>query len=180
MIQNITPKKLSDKKTILVHIHGKKEIDTIFCNNVIPGIKHFIKEHPEYDIIVSTCQIVDNLQEYDSVKELGNTIQYNYHNSFELCSVIAGSDIVITPALHVGIVAASLGKSVLSFANFYEKIYRYYKQINEQDRCIDLCKVTPNMVYNLLINYYNKSIAIPVKNRQLAHYNLNILKNYIK
>lgn len=179
VIQNIKPKYLSNKKTILIHIHTNIDKDVIFCNNVIKGIKQFINEHTEYDIIVTTCQLVNNLIEYPSVKLLNDDyIIYNYTSIYDLCSIIAGVDIVITPALHVGIIGASLGKSVISFPIFYDKVHRYYKQINELDRCKNIYFVNKEIVYNTLNDFYNKPIKLDDNIRRMAKYNLNILNYY--
>lgn len=176
VIQNIQPKKLTNKKVILLHIHHAINCDFVFSKKCIEGIKKFIHEHNEYQLVITTCQLVNNLIEYPSVKLLNDDyIIYNYTGIYDLCSIIAGADIVITPALHVGIIGASLEKSVISFPIFYDKVYRYYKQINELDRCKNIYFVNEEIVYNTLNDFYNKSIKLDDNIRHMAKYNLNIL-----
>jgi len=85
-------------------------------------------------------------------------------------------DLIITPKLHVGIVGAALGKSVLSFPYHIHKIKRYYRQIGEEDRCVLLKDITESVAYDKLIKYCSIPITVNDSFRDLAQKNLNALE----
>ena len=89
-----------------------------------------------------------------------NTVGYKYSTSHDLVSLLNECDLVITTKLHVGILSASLGKSVLAFPTHREKVERYYKQIGESGRCLSLKKVNYDIVFNMLENYHDKKIVL--------------------
>jgi polysaccharide pyruvyl transferase WcaK-like protein len=54
-----------------------------------------------------------------------------------LSAILSMVEAIITTKLHVGIVGAALGKTVLSFSGD-QKIKRFYKQIGAPERCVEL------------------------------------------
>ena len=142
---------------------------------MLPAVKEFAQAHPEYAIVVATdkTEQVENLRAHMAGEH--GVYLYDYHNSWQLASLINLATVVVTPTLHVGIVAASLGKSVLSFAGFYEKTHRYYDQIGESDRCLKYSTINKDIVLSQLEKFHDKPIVLSPTTRNLAQKNLDII-----
>ena len=125
------PKK---KKQILIHC--VRDYDKVFEDNIIPVLH---KYYSEYELVF----LSDN--EFDITKTVfgkyGKLV--NYTNSEEITTIISESSFVITNKLHVGLIATLSGISVISFPFFYEKVHRFYNDINELDRCVPIKNITP-------------------------------------
>lgn len=167
-------KYLSDRKALLFHLHFPKKGDRQMTI-ILPAIREFIKKHPEYALMVATDKEEWVHKTYEYIKGEKDCYVYNYNNSWQLAAFINKASVVITLGLHVGIVASSLGKSVLSFPHHYEKTHRYYNQIGESGRCIELGKITHSIVVEQLEKYYARPIVISPKIRALAKANLDII-----
>ena len=144
---------------------------------MLPAVKEFAQAHPEYAIVVAT----DKAEHVDNVRSLMASERgmylFDYHDSWQLASLINLAAVVVTPTLHVGIVAASLGKSVLSFAGFYEKTHRYYDQIGESERCLKYSVTNKDTVLSQLEKFHDKPIVLPPTIRNLAKKNLDIIND---
>lgn len=149
--------------------------------DVLSAIQEFIQIHPEYALVVTT----DKAEESARIKNyfLENEHDYwlyNYHDCYQLASLINCASVVVTHGLHIGIVGASLGKSVLSFAYYYSKTHRYYKQIGERERCIPLADVTQSLVLSQLEKFHSTPIVISPNIRALASKNIDIISEIIQ
>lgn len=151
---------------------------------IIPIINKFVYEHPEYTIIVSPDQYSEN---YNIVKtKLSEKIKaskvffYDYENPVSLCKVIEKSDVVVTDKLHVGIVAAQLGKSVISFSGHTQKIARLYNQLGITDRTIPMSDLTIEKGLELLNIKHLEKISVSDDIRNAAKSNFVMLSEFIE
>lgn len=115
----------NDDKYMLIHYNHSREALLKFEE----ATKKFIKLHPEYKIIVSSDSIMPS--EDDNYNAFSNLLyapckHFIYSNSRELTQLINKVDLVLTCKLHVGVVAATLKKSVVSVACHPEKTKRFY------------------------------------------------------
>lgn len=150
---------------------------------IIPIINKFVHEHPEYSIIVSPDQYSEN---YDIVKtklsekiKTSKVIFYDYENPVSLCKVIEKSDVVVTDKLHVGIVGAQLGKSVISFSGHTQKIARLYNQLGIADRTVPISDLTIEKGVELLNRKHQEKISVPDDIRNAAKSNFAMLSEFI-
>lgn len=142
---------------------NKRIFDTI-----IPIVNMFLNKHPEYQVVVSADQYVSDFSSPGGVGDIiraqitsDNTFIYQYDDPVALCKVIDSCDVVITTKLHVGIVGAHLGKSVISFSGHTLKISRLYKQLGIDDHTIPLSTMTIEEGYELLESKYNSPVKVP-------------------
>lgn len=150
----------NDDKYMLIHYNHSREALLKFGG----AVQKFIKLHPEYKIIVSSDSIMSSEDEnYNAFSNLlsGLCEHFIYSNSRELTQLINKVDVVLTCKLHVGVVAATLKKSVVSVACHPEKTKRFYSQIGEEERCISLYKATTNTIIEMLERYHEREIHIP-------------------
>ena len=97
-----------------------------------------------------------------------------------MCALINEVDTVVTLKLHVGAIAASLGKSVIAFPVHWDKVHNFYRSINEIDRCVHISKINKKIVYDQLIKYYDKPIKINENTRKKADKYYDILNKICK
>lgn len=69
-------------------------------------------------------------------------------------------DCVLTCKLHVGVVASTLGASVIVAACHPEKTKRFYQQIGESQRCCSLDSTTGLEISEMLELYCDQKIHI--------------------
>ena len=178
-IENDLKQRFGNKKLILLHLVMKQENDQKIAEYIVPALKRFITEYPDYGIVAAPDFVRDRevLLNLKTIEALGlsNCYVYDYYDSWQMCALINRMDIVITTKLHVGIVGASLGKSVLSFPAHREKTGRYYHQIGEDGRCIHINKIDENIVYDQFLKYYDKPIILSKEIRMLAQSNLDVI-----
>lgn len=172
---------MASHKLLLVQFSYGKQHDEIIADILAPAINCFLNEHPEYSVILTTDKKTESDVLYASKTKnaiLPDRVKiYTYHNSWQLAALINRIDVVITTTLHVGIVGASLGKSVLPIQFYYDKAIRYYRQIKEEDRCRSIREVNAQEFYTLLQTYFDKPIVLPSHIRELAASNLNKLED---
>lgn len=168
------------RKKLLVHINQNKGV----ADKVLPAVQQFYEKHSEdYNIIVASDQVCpDDYEIYEKIKIYAkeDAFFYKYGDPLELCSVIKQSDVVVTYKLHVGIVACSYGKSVIAIPEHYKKVERYYKHIGYAERVLPLYKANSQSIFNMLEDYAEVPIHIPVAIIDSAYDNFNELKNYIE
>lgn len=151
--------KNKNKSKILVHVNSSLEAADV----VIPAIERYYKEHREdCAIIVASDQVVkSDVNIFDKVKAFAPDAGfYKYADPLELCSVINGSDCVLTYKLHVGIVASAFSKSVIAIPQHYKKVQKYYKQIGYPERCLPLKDADPDKVYDLINRYSGTPVVL--------------------
>lgn len=174
---------IANHKLLLLQFSYNKRDDEIVVDKLVPAINSFLNEHPEYRVILTTDKETE-FNALGSSKTLYAILPervkiYNYHNSWQLATLINRMNVVITTTLHVGIIGASLGKSVLPIQFYYDKAIRYYRQIKEEGRCQPIKKITSQEVFTLLQTYYDKPIELPPHIRELAESNLNKIEEII-
>lgn len=171
---------MANHRTILLQMSYSRNVDPIVARRIVPAIKRFLNDHPDYRVVFATDKVTPKewINGMETVNGLpaDRLMLYEYRSSWQLAALINRMDMVMTTTLHVGIVGASLGKSVLSFAAFYDKTRRYYKQIHEEGRCVPMREVTPDIAYNMLCRYYAEPITLDASIRQMAASNLNVIE----
>lgn len=169
-----------DGKNIFFHVQMNRIND---AKKIIPALNKFMEIHPEYNVYVGTDQFINS---DDLLKELSTQINAKYVEILpfdypvDLCVVLSEMDFIITPKLHVGIVGATLGKSVLSFSIHTEKISRFYNQLQESGRSLPMAEFTEEKALEMMENYYNKPIKIPEYIRNNAFKNLEYVADFVK
>lgn len=170
-------------KILLLHINSCIEQNRIIKSKIVPIINTFLERHPEYAVLLATDQYSEYQKEAEedvaSLLKADNILYYMYDKPFELCKIISLSDVIVTTKLHVGIVGAKLGKSVISFSGHSEKIKRLYSQLNEDERTISLNDLTYEKGVALIEKYYNKSIQVDHNVISLAKQNFKYLDEFL-
>jgi len=152
---------LGADKILTLHLSESPDI----CEKsriVIEDTTRFLKENLDYCLVAITDNNISGQNR--AINYLENVFEeevliHKYEHPTQLINVLNSSDLIITNKLHVGIVSAALGKSVVAFPN-HPKVEGFYKQIGESERCIDFKEVKLGDVYSLLDKYKNKPIKI--------------------
>lgn len=180
--RQVTSLFLDGYKTIFLHVNPTN--NDLIIQKIIPAVKQFLNRHEEYKVIIGCDQYNKEqkivLNDLERRFTLYNCAVYYYEYPKELCALLSRVDFVITTKLHVGIVASTLGKAVVSIAGHYNKIKRYYTQIGEDNRCIELETSNTEDIYNLIETYYMKPILIPKQILEDAQKNFEYLKEYLE
>lgn len=172
------------EKILLVHLLPSEARDKLISETLIPGINAFLKNHREYGVICSFDGLSGSISPEETLSfkniESDNKVSYCYNSSAEMCELIGSVDFIVTCKLHVGIVGASLEKSVVAFPFHREKVERYYKQIGESNRCTHMSKIKTEQVLPILEEYHNRKIFLPAEIREAAWGNLSIIETISK
>lgn len=181
------PQPLSTKgKKLFLHINPSIEQNRNIIEKIIPVVNRFIKQHPEYKIILGMDQYYSNQQQViDYVKQnIENQVLVQggviYDNPLTLCKVLDNVDVIVTHKLHVGIVGAKLGKSVISFSGHTEKIQRLYDQLGIGNRTYPLKNLTTSKGLEMLEEFHNVNIKVPDNITNLAKTNFTYLLDFLK
>lgn len=175
---------VGNKKKLALHIPYFENGNAILFEKVFPGIIKFLKGHDEYSLVFCTDNVehaaLQNQGYAQRMKEIliNNGIDYcdyNFYDAWQMCAFLNDVDFVITMKLHVGVLGASLGKSVISIPLHRDKVHNFYRGIGEVDRCIHINTVSSDLVYEKLCEYYDKPICISDEMREKAKENLNII-----
>ena len=148
------------ERNIFIHI------DPLYLSRyerVIHTINEFLNRHSNYHVYVGTDQKCSNEDQIQRMckKILCKHFEYiPYEYPTHLCEILMKMDFIITPKLHVGIVGATLGKSVISFSIHSEKVDRFYNQINEEDRTMSMNSFDEGKAIEMLERYHNRKIII--------------------
>lgn len=183
VVKNNIKEIFRDKKIIFLHALGSNNREKMFSEKIIRPLNNFLAKHNDYGIIIGYDGIHSKSIEDLNIKEklvCESTYCYKYEHPWQLCSLLNEVDLIITAKLHVGIVGATLSKSVISFPVHSEKTKRYYKQIGEPERCIPLQDATPQIVENMLEFFRDKRISLSEYIIQAANVNLNILEEAVQ
>ena len=176
--------KFKNKRKLFLHINDDKTRDGEMSENIIPAVNEFLSVNNDWGVVISTDKVYNgDVRILRTVKALDKTIDifiYPYNDPWQLCSLLNECDMVITAKLHVGIISAALGKSVVSFPHNKEKITRYYNQINESDRCIPLKDINPAQALDVLNQFCYKPINIDAAFREKAKINLKKIDEVLK
>ena len=172
------------RKKLLFHIPDGKVANQYVADIVTPGLIPFLKEHKEYLLVLSNDNIRDiGSEEKGYIENIRKSLNdngiefydYIYHSCWQMCSLINEMDCLVTSKLHVGVVGAALGKSVVAFPIHREKTDEFYKMIGESDRCINLRNLNSNTVYGQMNKFHDKQIHISDELRMKAEMNLKVI-----
>lgn len=176
------------RKKILFHYSDDEYSLEKIEKHILTALLMFLKEQSDYMVVVcSDNNRIRKNREKLIIKNIEQRMQdsnvdvyhYDYNESWQLCSLINEVDCIITSKLHVGVVACSLNKSVVSFPLHREKTQNFYAMIDESDRCIHLRNVTSEMAYNQLCRFHDKPVCISDELRNKAEMNLSILDEIV-
>lgn len=176
---NIDTKSLTNKKVFL-HVQLSNINAT---ERIIPVFNKFLKNHPEYSVIIGTDQYTKNK---DALNEISKKIAcskvsiYHYDNPMDLCKLLLEVDFIITPKLHVGIIGATFSKSVVSFSIHSEKIQRFYHQLKEEDRTLSMENFDEKKALEMMESFHNLPMNVPEVIFDLANKNLQSLELFLK
>lgn len=170
---------LKGRKVLLYVAHFPKKGDAQE-SIILPAIRAFLQAHPDYALVVTTDKAEMNDKTVAFMDGKKDYFFYRYYDSYQLASLLNCTNVIITLGLHIGIVGASLGKSIVSFPHHYDKTHRYYRQIGESERCIDLANVTQSLVLSQLEKFHSKPIVLSPAIRALAKKNLDIISEIIR
>lgn len=169
-------------KTILLHLSGEEIGESNIKKNVIPAINSFIRSKPDYRVLITYDNTPSEKSSYEEILkmiECSDKTFYNYDNPWKLIELIKASDMIVTPKLHVGVVSAMFGKSVISLPIDYNKTSRFYDQIGEPGRCLCLGDTNPEIILKMFKYYHAKKIIIPKKMLLDSKKNLSLLIDFI-
>lgn len=173
------------RKKLLLHIPDGARECGLEADNIVPGLIQFLKQQPNYLVILSNDNQRNLSQEEqresnrirESLRVAGVPIyEYRYHNSWQMCSLIGEMDCVVTEKLHVGVLGIALGKSVLSFPVHREKTMNFYTYIGMPERCVPVVNASPETVCAQLLRYHDHPLTIGEEFRRKAQMNLDALK----
>lgn len=171
-------KRFSGKKRIFLHLYGKEEIDNKYLEKIIPPLNEFINKNSEYGVVIGFDgkKNIENMRlSVENLLNCETIMMYNYDDPWQLCSLLNVIDLIITPKLHVGILGATLSKSVISLPMHKEKTERYYKQIGEPERCITLEDSSYYDISATIEKFHNKNINLSREIISKSQYNLDVI-----
>lgn len=152
------------------------------ARKIIPVINQFVAVHPEYSVVIGADQYAENdsyLSELVAELIADNTVINHYDDPVALCKVLGMMDLIVTPKLHVGIVGATLSKSVVSFSVHTEKIARFYHQLEEDGRSLSMSDFSEEKALEMLEKYHETPIHINAEIINAAQCNLECLRRFI-
>lgn len=165
-----------DKKILLFHITSNRSIKRKMKLLAVPAIKKFLETHKDYELYISSDGIMPEIiyHEYASMFKPYIPHILKYDDPWVLTKLIERADLILTTKLHMGIIGAVFGKSVVSFP-WHPKTQRFYKQIGEEDRCIMLSGADEEIVFQQLERFEGKPIALSNGLIEKAKLNLEML-----
>lgn len=172
------------RKKLLLHLPDGTQETSYVADLIVPGLIRFLEVHKEYYVVLSKDNIYDigsgERKQIDRVRralEDANIdfYDYNYHDCWQMCSLLSEMDCVITLKLHVGVVASALDKSVVAFPVHREKTDNFYQMIGESERCVNVRNLDIEKSYEQLCKFHDKPVQISDEIRQKAEMNLSIL-----
>lgn len=173
-----------DRKKIFLHVDSRESFNKMLADKIFPVINLFLKQHPEYAVVIGMDQYVANqqevLQDLSSKINAENVILNIYDNPLQLINVIKECDVVVTHKLHVGIVGAKLSKSVISFSIHTEKIKRLYEQLGVAERSVAMDELTTTKGLEMMKKFHEEPIIVPSTIIENAEKNFDILKKFLE
>ena len=171
-------KKAKDKKIFLIHFNHDMNAMNLFSKTV----NLMNSKNDDYYYVVASDSILknedENIQNFKSMSNF-EFYHFKYTNPYELSTLLNIVDVVLTSKLHVGVVSSLLNKSVFAVSCHYEKTKRFYKQIKNEDRCIDLNNCTEKDIYKLILKKEKDKIIIPEAEIEKSKITWNLFSKYI-
>ncbi len=177
------PAGIPDKKRrLLFHIRNTPAGNRALIAKLVPAINMLLEKEP-FTVALSADQYSGEQKELlDEVAghlRAADIEKYEYRDPLFLCRLIKRSDVVVTTKLHVGIVGARYGRSVISFSGFTDKIARFYRQIGEPERTLAMDDFSLERGCAMLERFKDRPIALDPALREMALGNLEELKRLI-
>lgn len=170
--------KCKGKKILFVHYNHSLLARDIFAQL----LDVFVAENSEYQLVVGSDCLLSYENEYYSEfskKVRQECIHFIYDSPYEMIALLGKVDAVLTCKLHVGVVATMLNKPVVCFAEHPEKTMRYYRQINQMNRCASLYDTSENDMLKILKNNIVEKSFVPDEEIDKAKQNFDILSELI-
>lgn len=167
-----------NKKIALVHYNHEQ----IALQKFSKSMEKFSNKYSDYHVVVASDSILDLDDEYfeEFKKTYGKECShFKYSNPKELTSMIKEANLVLTCKLHVGVVACSFGKSVIAAACHPEKTKRFYSQIGEEYRCINLYNSSDEELYSLIEKSFDRNVKISPDIKKKAGTSWQLLNDFI-
>lgn len=171
-----------DGKLLLFHVYPGRFRNERVTEKIVPVINAFIKNHPEYKVLIAADQTSPEMEsELARIAAMveGETLAYKYDDPIALCALIDKVDLVVTPKLHVGILGARLGKSVVSFCNHAEKITRLYTHLGEEGRTLALSDLTVEKGLEMMEKYHLCPMTVSEEITEKSRSNFKYLDDFI-
>lgn len=151
---------------------------------LLPALNSFLKNHEEYCVVIGTDQYSEQsnhlLNEMAKKVVCKKVIVNIYDDPLALCKVLDNMDFIVTPKLHVGIVGATLNKSVVSFSIHKEKIVRFYNQLDESCRSLPMSEYDEDSAINIMETYHDKPLCVSNDILIKAKSNFEMLGDFLK
>lgn len=149
---------------------------------LINPVNMFLNRHHEYEVFLGTDQKCNNEEVLEDYLKMINCrhkqlVQYDYPT--QLCNTLNDMNLIITPKLHVGIVGATLSKSVISFSIHSEKIKRFYHQLNEENRTLAMNEFDENRALEMLEEYHDKKIILDESILKMSYKNFEYVEVFV-
>lgn len=177
------------RKKLLLHIPDGGRENACVADKVLPALVRFLQEHQEYYLVLSNDNIRKiGTEERKQIERIRTALaqanidfyDYQYHDCWQMCSLLGEMDCVITSKLHVGVIACALDKCVVAFPVHREKTDNFYRMIGESDRCVNMKKLDAALAYQQILNFHDKPVHISDELRQRAEQNLSVLDEIAK
>lgn len=169
------------QKKIFLHIHGKDAANREIEEKILPAVNRYVQETGAHVFVGTDYVSGQDLTETSVYRNLKcSKSVYHYSSPLELCAFLKRCDLIVTPKLHVGVVSATLGKSVISAALVPTKTKAFYEDIGCADRSVALTDATPEIVYQNIVKFADTPITIPTELVERAEQNLVMLKETIE
>lgn len=169
-----------DKQLVFIHVtdaQGEEE----YYKKIVRAISDKFGSTDNYHFIIGSDAVIDQkyLQKNTEVFPSSSSTIFYYDNPIEFLKLLNKVDIIVTPKLHVGILGATFGKSVLSFPIHPGKTLRYYGQIGYPEHSLSLFDVNDNEVEYMLENYFDKMIPLTQEIKSQSQKNYELLGDFI-
>lgn len=175
-----TSTKLSNKYLILVHLASKHA--GLYNEVVIETLIESLSNREDIGYILTTDYVTDGKALNDLYKKFPKerTEIYSFYDPIEFVELISNVDAAVTPKLHVGILASTYNKSVISFPLHPGKTLRYYEQIGYPERCKSLFEINKEDVHNMVLNSIFTPIELNKEIRESSSKNFELLAEFLK
>lgn len=166
-------------KKLFFHVQPSQKEE---ARRLLPVVDRFVKNHPEYSVVVGADQYWSgdtSVEELAKEFSCSKVVVNRFDDPLALCKVLDAMDLIITPKLHVGIVGATLEKTVVSFSVHTEKIGRFYHQLGEDERSLPMKDFSEEKALSLLEKYKDVPIRVNPEILRASRKNLEYLSEFI-
>jgi polysaccharide pyruvyl transferase WcaK-like protein len=162
---------------IFLHVNDSSSVANLFAKSIKP----LLASNPSLNVVVGSDCITNINSTYSLVSDIigeKKVFRFEYSEPDSLCHVLNQAKLILTYKLHVGIFGAAFCKSVVAvYKN--AKVKRYFKQINELDRCRSMEESTQSELETLVQKYFDKPITLSIDIFNMANMNWKIIDQFI-